>query len=76
MPVPDPREVGDRERALDEQPDLLDVLRSHVRPQRPPDRMRAGLWNGDEDELVRGGNDHRPVNFASRFSRKAATPSR
>jgi hypothetical protein len=44
--------------------------------QRLSDRVSAGLGDGDEDELVECRDNHRPVNFGVRFSRKAATPSR
>ena len=37
---------------------------------RDPEEVR------DEYEAVPSGYDHRPTNLASRFSRKAATPSR
>src|SRR5688500_4741377 len=76
MAMPDAGEVRDWELFLDEQPDLLNVLWAEMLAERAPDRMGPGLRDRHEDELVLPGNDHRPVNVAGLFSRKAATPSR
>src|SRR5690349_20073381 len=69
-------EIGERQLAVHEQPDLLQVLRAHMLAQRLPHGVRAGLRNRREDEAVLRRDDHRPVKFGCRFSRNAATPSR
>ena len=66
----------DRELLLNEQADLLQVLWTHMFPQRLANRMRSGFRNGNEQELVKRRDDHLPENVGERFSRKAATPSR
>src|SRR4030095_1839237 len=57
-----------------EESHLFHVLWAHVLAKCSPNGMRSGFRNGDENEFVQRGDDHRPVNFGGLFSRKAATP--
>ena len=70
------RQLGDGHALLNEQADLLDIVRTEVGTQRLAHGVRARLGNCGEDEIAGEGDDHRPVKFGVRFSRKAATPSR
>src|SRR5207302_918370 len=75
MSMTDPGQLGHRKLSLHKQSDLLHVLSAHMLAQRPADRMRARLGNGNEDEFVQRGDDHRPANLGAHFSWKTATHS-
>ena len=74
MAMPDPRDLIEGKPLVDEQPDLLDVVRAQMFPQRLTHRMGAGLGHRDEHVTVQMGNDHGQTGGRSLMIAQPASP--